>query len=327
MAQPHIPITPSTTTFEGKTIIVTGANAGLGLEAARQFLTLHASRVILACRSLTKGRDAATYLSTHPSVVAVNSNADIKVLELDLDDYKSVTKFAQQIKSEIDVLDVLLLNGGVNIMEYQVSASGHERVMQVNYLSNAVLSLELLPLLQSTAAKRGAPSRLTLVGSQTMGMHALVKKPLLENETITQRWDDKTRYGSLQRYSDSKLMVAAFTQVLAQHVPASKVVINNLCPGIVATGFDVNLPIWLKPIMWVVRKARARTVEEGARTLIYASGVAQADSHGKFILNNVITEPAPILAQPEGEKLKQKAWAEAVAQVKELDPGFNRDWA
>jgi len=326
MGQPHIPITPPTTTFKGKTIIVTGANAGLGLEAARQFLTLHASRVILACRSTTKGRDAATYLSTHPSVVAVNPNAEIKVLELDLDNYKSVAKFAQQVKSEIDVLDVLLLNGGVNIMEYQVSASGHERVMQVNYFSNAALALELLPLLESTAATRGAPTRLTLVGSQTMGMHTLGKKPLLDNDTVAQRWDDKARYGSLQRYSDSKLMIAAFTQALAQHIPATKVIINNLCPGSVATGFDVNLPIWLKPIMWVYRKLRARTVEEGARTLIYAAGVAQADSHGKFILNNVISEPAPILSQPEGEKLKQKAWVEAVVQVKEFDPGFNPEW-
>lgn len=290
MGQPHIPDTPSSTTFKGKTIIVTGGNAGLGLEAARQYLTLHASRVILAVRSLSKGNEAAKYLSSHPSVASVNPNAEIKVMALDLDDYKSVATFAQNVKSEIDVLDILLLNGGVNIMNYQVSASGHERVMQVNYLSNALLALEMLPLLESTAAKRGSSTRLTLVGSQTMGMHTLQKKPVLEDETITHRFDDKARYGNLQRYSDSKLMIAAFTQALAQHVPASKVIINNLCPGSVATGFDVNLPMWLKPIMWAYRKAKARTVEEGARTLIYASGVAQADSHGKFILNNVITE-------------------------------------
>ena len=116
-----------------------------------------------------------------------------------------------------------------------------------------------------------------------MGMHTLQKKPVAENETVTQRYDDKARYGNLQRYSDSKLMIAAFTEALALHIPASRVIVNNLCPGSVATGLDVNLPLWLKPIMWMHRKLRARTVEEGATTLIYASGAVQTDSHGKFL--------------------------------------------
>ena len=290
MGQPTIAPTPSVTSFKGQTIIVTGGNAGLGLEAARQFLTLHASRVILAVRSLAKGNEAVRLLTADPTVQSANSQAEIKVMELDLDDYKSVVKFATNVKREIDVLHVLLLNGGVNIMNFQVSTSGHERVMQVNYLSNALLALELLPLLEATATKRGHPTRLTLVGSQTMGMHTLTKNPIAENESIVRRFDDKAKYGNLQRYSDTKLMVCVFTQALAQHISADKVIINNLCPGSVATNFDVNLPIWLKPIMWVYRKMKARTVGEGARTLIYATGFVQAESHGKFIVNNVISE-------------------------------------
>lgn len=290
MGQAVIPETPASIDLTGKTVIVTGANAGLGLEAARQYLTLHASRVILAVRTLAKGEEASRYLSSHPSVKSTNPNAVIKVMALDLDDFQSVVRFSSKVKKELDVLDVLLLNGGVNIMSYQTSASGHERVMQVNFHSNALLALELLPLLESTAVKCGTPSRLTFVGSVTQKMHTVSKKPVTEKETVMEHFDDKSKYAGLQRYSDSKLMVAAFVQALAQHVPVTKVIINNLCPGSVATGFDVNLPIWLKPIMSVYRKIRARTVEEGARTLIYASVVAKADSHGAFILNNEITE-------------------------------------
>lgn len=48
---------------------------------------------------------------------------------------------------------------------------------------------------------------------------------------------------------------------------------NNVCPGLVATGCDAHLPLWLKPIMFVFRKFQARDVDEGARTLIFASAV------------------------------------------------------
>jgi len=129
MVQPPIRPLSSTLDLTGKTVIVTGANAGMGLEAARQYLTFKVSRIILAVRSTTKGEQAAKYLSTHPGVKSSNPDAEIKVMALDLDDYASVVKFANQVKTQLADLDVLLLNGGVNIMEYQLSTSGHERVM------------------------------------------------------------------------------------------------------------------------------------------------------------------------------------------------------
>ena len=290
MGQPPIPPTPAGTSLTGKTVIVTGGNAGLGLEAARQYITLNASRVILACRSISKGEEAAKYLSTHPTVKSTNPGAEIRVMALDLDDENSVVNFASKVKKELNALDVLLLNGGVNIMNYQLSKSGHERVMQVNYHSNALLALELLPLLEATASQRGQPSRLTFVGSGTHKMHSLNKTPMDKEESVAHRWDDKEKYRPMQRYSDSKLMVAAFTQELARHVDPSKVIINNLCPGMVSTGLDVNLPLWLKPIMWLMRLLRARTPEVGARTYVFATSVAGAESHGKWLQHNKVAE-------------------------------------
>ncbi len=343
MGQPHIPSIPAGTKLTNKTVVVTGANAGLGLEAARQYLALDAKRVILAVRSVTKGEEAKEHLLNHPSVKSVNPNADIIVMALDLDDEASVVKFASKVKSELDVLDVLLLNGGVNIMNYQTSKNGHERVMQVNYHSNALLALELLPLLESTASVRGSPSRLTFVGSVGMSMHTLKKQPLGEKESVAQRFDDKTKYASFQRYSDSKLMVAAFAEELAEHVPANKVIINYLCPGMVSTGFDAHLPFWLKSIMALVRWSRARNVDEGARTYIHATSVKGAETHGKFVRNNELAEYVftislysdngltlrcvrsdAILSQPEGAVLRKKAWNEALQDAEKFDPQFKR---
>ncbi|KAK0511058.1 hypothetical protein JMJ35_006610 [Cladonia borealis] len=304
MGQPPIPPTPAGTSLTGQTVIVTGGNAGLGLEAARQYITLNASRVILACRSISKGEEAAKYLSTHPTVKSTNPGVEIRVMALDLDDETSVVNFASKVKKELDALDVLLLNG-------------------VNYHSNALLALELLPLLESTASQRGQPSRLTFVGSSTHKMHSLNKTPMEKEESVTHRWDDKERYRPMQRYSDSKLMVAAFTQELARHVDPSKVIVNNLCPGMVSTGLNVNLPLWLKPIMWLLRLIRAGTPEVGARTYVYATSVAGTESHGKWLQHNKVAETDVILTESQGQTLMQKAWAEALESAKKLDPSFS----
>jgi NAD(P)-dependent dehydrogenase (short-subunit alcohol dehydrogenase family) len=342
MSQPHIAPTPAGTSLAGQTIIITGGNSGLGLEAARQYITLNASCVILACRSLSKGEEAVKYLNSHPTVKSTNPGVNIKVMTLDLDDETSVMNFTTQVKKELDSLDILVLNGGVNFMNYQVSKSGHERVIQVNYHSNVLLALELLPLLKSTASQRGQPSRLTFIGSGTHKMQTLNKTPLDKDETVTHHWDDKKKYHPLQRYSDSKLMVTAFTEALARHVDPSKVIVNCVCPGMVSTGLDANLPIWLKPIMWIFHFLIDRTPEVGARTYVYATSVAGVETHGKWLQHNQIAEYVywdlhlelkdanikinrtdAILTKPEGKILMQKAWAEALESVKKIDPNFD----
>jgi len=102
----------------------------MGFEAARQFLTLKASRVIVAVRSKAKGQEAVSALRANAEVKKANPDAIIEAFELDLDDYESGLRFAQKVKAEVKELDILLCNGGVNIMNYQKSKSGHERVMQ-----------------------------------------------------------------------------------------------------------------------------------------------------------------------------------------------------
>lgn len=114
----------------GKTVVITGGNAGLGLEAARQFLTLQAARVIITVRSQSKGQEAVSALRADPVVRAVNPSAKVEAFLLDLNDYKSGINFVQKVKEDVSELDVLLCNGGMSIMNYQVSKSGHEEVMQ-----------------------------------------------------------------------------------------------------------------------------------------------------------------------------------------------------
>ncbi|OBT70470.1 hypothetical protein VE03_00271 [Pseudogymnoascus sp. 23342-1-I1] len=319
MGQPQIPPTPPGTSLAGKTIIITGGNAGMGFEAARQFLTLKASTVIIAVRSKTKGQEAVSALKADPEVKKVNPNATIQAFELDLDDYESGLAFSRKVKAEVKELDVLLCNGGVNIMSYQKSKSGHERVMQVNCYTHFLIALELLPLLQATAAIRGAPSHLTIVGSVAQTMHTLIKNPVQASETVFGHFDSQIHYSGLTRYCDSKLFVNAFVRTLSSHVSASEVIVNNVSPGNVATGFDKQLPAWLKPIMFVYRKVSARNVEEGSRTLVYATAVAGPETHGKLLHNNNIFQDPLFLDQAEGSDFSKKLWVETVEEASKFD--------
>ncbi|CAF9903934.1 MAG: hypothetical protein HETSPECPRED_003241 [Heterodermia speciosa] len=166
----------------------------------------------------------------------------------------------------------------------------HQQRNPITHHFNALLALLLLSLLESTLVKKGQSSRLTFLGSVGMALHGLKKKPLLESETVAQRFDDKSKYAAFSRYSDSKLMNAAFTQKLASHVFVDKVIVNNLCPRMVATDFDKNLGYALKGLRTLVRKTRARTVKMGARTYVYVISVAGKKSHEGFISSNNITE-------------------------------------
>lgn len=119
-------------------------------------------------------------------------------------------------------------------------------------------------------------------------MHTLAKKPIAPNTSPLTHFDDRKVYSGFMRYGDSKLIVAAYVRKLATVIPSKEVIFNDPCPGLVATGFDKELPAWLKPIMFVYRKISARTVEEGARTLIYASAVAGQETNGKFLQSNKV---------------------------------------
>ncbi|PGH09699.1 hypothetical protein AJ80_07651 [Polytolypa hystricis UAMH7299] len=320
MGQPPVPRIPKGTSLSGKTVIVTGGNTGLGFEAARQFLTLNAARVIITARSRSKGAEAVSALRNYVEVKAANPTAMIEVFELDLDDYSSGMEFVKRVKREVKEVDVLVCNAGVNFMDYQLSMSGHERVMQVNCYTHFLIALELLPLLRNTAQIKGTPSHLSFVSSSYHDSHTLSKKPIPASQNIFSYFDDKVIYSGMTRYFDSKFVTNAFVIRLANIVPSSELVVNCLCPGQVATSFNRNLPIWLKGIMSVIVRFRARNVEEGARALVYAGCVAGEESHGGFLQHNKLDVHTPFLNTPRGKEFCEKLWTDTLVELRKLDP-------
>lgn len=167
--------------------------------------------------------------------------------------------------------------------------------------------------------------------------HKLEKNSIGADESILGHYDNQEKYRAMRRYQNSKLVINAFVQHLGTIQPSSEVIVNSVCPGVVATEFNRNLPFWIKPVMYVYYKIKARTVAEGGRVLIHAAVVAGTDSHGKYLQAGQIhrcvhpselapesmltsNSGAPFLAQAAGKKCIEKLWAEIVADTARVNP-------
>jgi retinol dehydrogenase 12 len=142
----------------GMTVIVTGANVGLGLEAARHFTRLNATKVILACRSVEKGEAAKTDIESTTERYGV-----VEVWQLDLASYGSVKDFASRAET-LDRLDVVINNASVAIASW-TEAEGHEITITVNVISTFLLSMLLLPKLRETGSRFNTLPHLVVVAS------------------------------------------------------------------------------------------------------------------------------------------------------------------
>lgn len=127
--------------------VVTGANSGIGLEAARGLAALGA-RVVLACRSVDKGEAARR------DIEGSVATARVEVRELDLASLESVRLFAEGLADEHDRLDLLVNNAGVMALPRRETADGFEMQFGTNHLGHFALTGRLLPLLLAADAGR-----------------------------------------------------------------------------------------------------------------------------------------------------------------------------
>ena len=130
----------------GKTFFITGANTGIGFEAA-MVIAGNGGRVLLGCRSPEKGQDAlARIADTYPG-------ADVALIEVDLADLASVSRAAEVVAKE-PKLDVLINNAGVMWNPKTITKDGFESQFGVNHLGHFALTGLLLPKLEATPEAR-----------------------------------------------------------------------------------------------------------------------------------------------------------------------------
>ncbi|TFG71992.1 MAG: SDR family NAD(P)-dependent oxidoreductase [Anaerolineales bacterium] len=131
----------------GKVIIITGANSGIGYEAAKE-LARKGARIILACRNIPSAETAQMHIQSEIT------NARVEVMHLDLANLTSVRKFAEEYRRNYDRLDVLVNNAGIMMVPYGTTVDGFERQFGTNHLGHFALTGLLLDLLLGTPRSR-----------------------------------------------------------------------------------------------------------------------------------------------------------------------------
>jgi NAD(P)-dependent dehydrogenase (short-subunit alcohol dehydrogenase family) len=206
--------------MKGKVVVITGSNAGIGMETAVGLASMGATTV-LACRDPQKASIAAQ------EVVRRSGNDAVHVVAIDLADLASVQAGARTIEQSWERLDVLVNNAGGIWTERRTTAQAFEQTFGVNHLGHFYLTLLLLDRLVASA-----PSRVVNVASFA---HHFALRGM--------RWDDlqsEHGYQAMDAYSQSKLANILFTRRLASLLEPRRVTVNAAHPGPVRTRFGMD---------------------------------------------------------------------------------------
>jgi retinol dehydrogenase 12 len=321
LEHPKIP----THDFSNQTIIVTGANVGLGKEAARYFVRLNAATVILACRTTAKGEEAQADIEKTTGRKNV-----LQVWHLDLSSYDSVKAFAAQCDT-LPRIDVLLESAGI-ATETFARAEAHESTLTTNVISTFLLAFLLLPKLQTTARTFNVTPRLTIVSSDVHALPLFPERHAAPGQ-IFATLDDQQKADMGARYSLSKLLEVLLIRLLAASPafpsptsgtdgPTPPVILNTVNPGLCHSGLlreRGTVGIIFKTLL------HARSTEKGSRTLVLATG-AGPESHGAYMSGGVVTEPSGWTRSAEGKETGEKVWAELRPMLEAIQPGVTGKW-
>jgi NAD(P)-dependent dehydrogenase (short-subunit alcohol dehydrogenase family) len=205
----------------GSTVVITGANTGLGYEAARA-LSAQGARVLIACRSQQKANDAIARIEEQNGLV------DVSYVQLDLGDLSSVRHCAEQLQSE-ERIDVLINNAGIMVPPYELTKDGFESQFGVNHLGPFALTGLLLEKLAETPSSR------------------VVNTSSIAHNAGRIRFKDinaKRHYSASARYGMSKLANLLFSYELQRRLEAADLpVLSVAChPGIASTELSRYMP-------------------------------------------------------------------------------------
>jgi retinol dehydrogenase-12 len=244
-----------------KTVLITGATGGIGRETARQ-LVEYGYRVIVHGRTLEKAQHVVEQLKrANPTAFAEPVYADLAVM-------REVVHLAEQVRSKVSVLDVLINNAGVYEHNHRLTRDGFEMTMAVNHLAPFLLTQELLE-----ALKAAPEARVITISSSA---HDKV-------ELTTDDFSFATALEGYVAYATSKLANVLFTIALARRLAGTSVTAYSVDPGVITTN--------LLRIGWGIT---GDTVDQGARPSVYLATAEDLDGmNGGYFVDCSSVPPAP----------------------------------
>jgi len=289
---------------DGKTIVITGANTGLGYEAAR-VLSAKGARVIIACRSQQKAEDAMTRIEQ------VNGSVDVSFVPLELGDLSSVSKCAEQLQAE-DKIDILINNAGIMVPPYELTTDGFESQFGVNHLGPFALTGLLLDKLAEAPAPR-------VVNTSSIAHH--------RGKIYFGDINAENGYSAVARYSMSKLANLLFSYELQRRLDASGQATQSVAchPGIADTELSRYIPAVLN-MLTPLMKPLFNTSASGAWPTLCAA--TSDDIHGGDYIGPVkrrgTAGPAVKVRSnrvSHDEKVAQRLWDLSI-EMTGVDPGI-----
>ncbi|KAJ6580929.1 hypothetical protein B0H19DRAFT_488399 [Mycena capillaripes] len=304
----------------GKTVIVLGANTGLGFEAAKHFATMNPGRLILACRSQNRGQAALDKLK------AATGYSKAELWIIDLADFVSVKQFADKFERDGGRLDILVENAGIGTLKYEPTKDGWESCLQVNCLSTPLLAFLLLPTMLKTATQHSTIPRLVVVSSE---VHYWIKieKSVCENPEMLKTLGSSeycTDKNMAPRYRLSKLLNVFFVRALnARLPPTTPLIVDTVNPGFCKSELMRGLSGPLALIATLIKSVLAFTAEVGSRQLVWAALAHQEDPdklRGEFISGSRVHEVSDFVLSSQGAKAQDQLWDELVDILGQVDP-------
>ncbi|KAH9994171.1 NAD(P)-binding protein [Xylariaceae sp. FL0662B] len=277
-------ISPQEVDLNGKTAIVTGANIGLGLACCRQLLGLNITKLILAVRDESKG------ITARESLAGARRNPDA-IIESRL----------------------VILNAAVFKTKFELNPSTHhEEAIQVNYLSTALLTILLLPVVQAKNRPE-RPGRILLVLSEAAAWAKFKEK---SQNPLFPAFDKPEAFDMIDRYYTSKLLVQLFLSQLTSRIPPCVAVIAACNPGL-CYGSGLNRELRGIPghVFGGLKRAIGRPLDIGARTLTDGAVKHGQEIHGQYLGDCKLKPMAPLIYKPEGAKLGELLWQETMAEL------------
>ena len=260
--------------IRGKTVLLTGATSGIGLEASVA-LARQGARVIMV------GRNQAKTEAARADVASRSGSKEVSYLLADFASQASVRALADAVRSRADRLDVLVNNaGGVNKAR-TVTADGIETTFAVNHLGYFLLTNLLLDLVV-----KSAPARVVTVAS--VGH----RRGTLDFEDLG---FERGGYSIMRAYSRSKLANILFANELARRRAGSGVTSNSLHPGSVDTNIWSGAPLWAKPIIQVLLRPFFISAEKGGERIVQLAASPELEGvTGKYFEDGKAVDPAPL---------------------------------
>lgn len=269
----------------GKTALITGANSGLGLATALA-LAERQAKVHMVCRNRKLGETA------RKQIIESTGNKDIHLHIVDLSLLRDAREFAEGFRGSESKIDILINNAGVLLNEKEITSENIEKSLATNLLSQHVLTMGLLPLVEKSEGAR-------IIFVSSGGMYAVglrLEDPEYKNSP----------YEGVKAYAHAKRAQVVLTEIYSEMWREKNMGVYSMHPGWADTkGVQNSLPVFR-----MLTRAVLRTSEEGADTIVYlaVSPNVTLEESGTFWFDRKIRPTVKMSSTRYTDEDKRKLW-------------------